>query len=234
MERQPWGNLTKNINSNCLGSGPHNTVCKINNESCSLNLGKSGDICYWHFCRMADVEKLRCGCSEWKVLCGDSIGRNLAYRYYEFDDEASLDSANNFYCCSTCQNCDNYQYCCGMMKVCQKCAVNHDKNYLEEINSLSDEEINEIMEENNNEWIYKYEFQKAFENRISNNSYYRILLIAKDGPRDNVRDPVYGSIDICSARSAILASRLYPEQREWWEWLAGWYPDCPPMLPRWI
>ena len=62
---------------------------------------------------MADIEKLRCGCSEWKVLCGDSIGRNLAYRYYQFDDESSLDSAGDFYCCCTCQCCDNYEYYCG-------------------------------------------------------------------------------------------------------------------------
>lgn len=116
------------------------------------------------------------------------------------------------------------------MRVCAECSITHNENYLEEISRSSDEESNE---DNNNEWIHRDKFQIAFTERRIDSS-WRILLITKKGPRTNVKDPVYGSIDVCDAKSAILASRLYPEQREWWEWLAGWYPDCPPILSKWI
>jgi len=225
-----WGLLTKKEGgSRCHESGPNNPACKTSNAYCSIDLGGPGDICYWHWCRMGSIGDIRCGCKQWKVVSGDSPGRMLCYRYYDIRDGPCIDMVN-FYCCSTCQNCDCYVAKCGQMYVCEDCVGNHNESYLTNLKKYSNDDSDDDAM-----WPFAESFRIAFANRMANpGTYWEYISITKNGIRTTTKDPVYGVINIEDAKSAILASRLDPAKREWWEWIAGWYDDCPPMLTKWV
>ena len=116
-----WHQYTKTL----MGTS-HNDSCKIESKSCSKEMSADvSDLCAWHRMRIARHVRLSCGCKEWDLCSGDSVGRALFRDYYDCWEMPVIDSIGKVYCCGTCQSCDAEKYSCGEMLVGNCCVEKH-------------------------------------------------------------------------------------------------------------
>ena len=190
---------------------------------------------------MGTKGKLKCGCKSNITIDGDAIGRVMAKNYYAKNDTekfACLDCANSLYCCFDCKDNDTYFYKCGSMYVCSECAIDHNKTTLIPIETISDEfgTDAESGEDIQKEWEYAEYFKKKCMHWIIENPKESIvyLWIANTGPQMTMKDNVNGDLYVNSAKSALMAANLYPQKQKFFEFLAGWYHDCPDNVEKFI
>lgn len=106
--------------------GIHNELCAIDSASCSKEMSADvADLCAWHRMRMARHVVLSCGCKEWDLCSGDSVGRMMFRNYYDCWEMPVIDSLGKVYCCGSSQNCDGEKYICGEMLVGDCCVEKH-------------------------------------------------------------------------------------------------------------
>jgi hypothetical protein len=71
-----WHQYTKTLMDS--NGGVHNDSCKIKSKCCSKEMSADvSDLCAWHRIRMARHVVLSCGCKEWNLCSGDSVGRGI-------------------------------------------------------------------------------------------------------------------------------------------------------------
>lgn len=114
----------------------HNDSCNINSVYCSAKMApgnKAKNICYWHWCRMADVTETKCKCDKkYYVQNGDSFGRRMLRQWCDKNDIESPkiihDSIGNNYCCiDHCSTGNGVSKKCGNILLCNICVLKHPK-----------------------------------------------------------------------------------------------------------
>jgi hypothetical protein len=130
-----WYELTQRKDQFGMGTNPQNPECSIWSDGCSTALStETPGVCFWHSHRMARIEMVRCGCRTNECLVGDATGRHMRREYASGGHDgvtlipkySVVDSGGFLYCCSKCQNNDNYTMTCGEMRVCNDCSDCHD------------------------------------------------------------------------------------------------------------
>ncbi len=243
----------ENLSPEMAGSYPYNEICATKSKCCSRSMAKE-KICYWHWCRMGTEQEIRCGCSKRKIVNGDATGRSLYYNYNvaiggENVPTSCIDMGGLVYCCSTCQNSDNYHWKCGEMFVCSGCKDQHveekmvDCTLSDEWNSSDssedddDDHHEDYCDDKNKSSLYGEGFFDAVLERRRNGKKIFYGVCDLEGKMTyNARNHIYGSYTVRNARDAIFqagcCSENENEEREWWIWLCGWYEDCPEGITR--
>jgi hypothetical protein len=206
-----WNVLVHRKDEYGYESSPNNPQCKTSSMGCSKAM--KGDICFWHFHRMAKIATFRCGCNQkWKTLVGDSTGRHLGRKYYD-EDMATLDTGNNWYC--ACGNqCESHK--CGTMYVCDKCIHKHKKVVRD------DDGYYETAT-----WEHTQQYSNALNERIVEGKKYVYGTSSSNGPVFSIPDDLHGVIFVTNSSTCLIAAGRNPKMAEWWIWMAGWYEDCP-------
>lgn len=227
-----WGSYTKNrcTTGQANESMPNNPGCKVATPGCSRDMAASGDVCWWHSVRMAAINTFNCGCGKkWKTIDGDATGRMLRYQYSGDGFFAVVDMGNRFYCCSSCQNSDNYKWQCGSMFVCDGCASGHDRSKMRNTTfcgSSSDEDVDA------GEWEHMDGYSRGVLDREASGKLFRDAIMTANGPTFQVKHPTEGALTVKSASTALIAAGYTKDvhERDWWLWIAGWYDDAPEAL----
>ncbi len=225
MEGEDWPNYVKDTGSDkCYKSFPNNPDCFFIREGCSKAMA-TPNLCFWHSVRMASVKECKCGCNKsWKTLDGDAIGRALRREYSVNNGPYTIiDSSGRYYCCSRCQNTDNYEWTCGSMYICPECSELHDKKV----------RIEEDKKERE-PWHLLAAYSRAVSALQKSGQYFQYGIIKSDGPSFIVSHPTEGSFTVKNASTALIAAGISKRviERDWWLWIAGWYEDSPEILKQ--
>jgi hypothetical protein len=80
-------------------------------------------------------------------------------------------------------------------------------------------------------WKYSTHYQAALMERANQDKFWICSFVGPAGPYFAAPDE---SGIISSAAQALAIAEKFPDQREWWTWVAGWYPDCPESCTKHI
>lgn len=73
-------------------------------------------------------------------------------------------------------------------------------------------------------WSYSAKYKDALIERATADKFWTCSFVGPTGPYFAAPDE---SGIISNAQHALKIAEQFPEQREWWIWVAGWYLDCP-------
>ena len=78
-------------------------------------------------------------------------------------------------------------------------------------------------------WGYSAKYQSALIERATSDKFWTCSFVGPEGPYFAAPDE---SGIITNAAQALAIAEQFPEQRDWWTWVAGWYNDCPDTIEK--
>lgn len=198
------------------------------------------DLCLWHYFLMGDIWFFKCDCGvEHPIASGASYPRSMVRKYFSNVEFSSQDSSGAIFCCGSAAGffAGEFSDRCGEMVVCSRCKDKHVKaknvktkyDYDEDSSDSSDDVSTSTPATKSDKWdLYRSKFQE----RMNAGEYWMFSSWNNDAPRFPFHIPAGGILIVENAKTALKAGVYDIDHYEWWQWVAGWYDDCPAGIKK--